>query len=462
MDLGFPELFSYQDVFFVPLCFLLIFALTYRIGRKYKGTEIGKYFYPALMLRLVFTIVYAAIIQFYYKGQADTAIYYQGVLDMQATIEQDPSVIKDIYTNLDMTDDNPIVTQMMYDPTGGYTYYVMNEPKNWTVAKIGLLFSLIFYKNYLSISLFISVFAFAGCWRMFKTFYALYPHLRNKVAFACLFLPSIIFWGVGLIKDSICIGSLGFLFYALYNIFIAKRKIPVSILIAMGSAWLIYNIKPYILLCFAPAFLIWVFIRFNRGIPDKTLRGIAAVLFTMIAVLAGGFLLQYMTAQEQSSQFATANLIQSVETQQHGYTAALGQGSYFTVGNVGSGFGSLLLLFPLGVVAALFRPFPWDIRSPLMVLSAIEAMGFIYLTWIAFKKIGFFKTFRMIFSDPLTLFCFIYSILFAGFVGITTSNFGAMVRYKIPCLAFYLMMLFIVMDKSGKFSPKYVFSKKFF
>lgn len=462
MDLGFPELFSYSDVFFVPLSILLIFVLTYRVGRKYVGTPIGHFFYPALILRLVFTIIYAAIIQFYYKGQADTAIYYQGVLDMHASIEQDPGVLKDIYTNLDMHDDNPIVTQMMYDPTGGYTYFVMKESKNWMVARIGLLFSLIFYKNYLAISLFISVFAFAGCWRMFKTFYALYPHLKNKIAFACIFLPSIIFWGVGLIKDSICIGALGFLFYALYNVFIAKKKVPASVLIILVSGWLLYNVKPYILLCFAPAFLIWIFIRFNRSIQDKTLRSIAAVLFTIVGVIAGAFLLQYMTAQEQSAQFATENLVKSVESQQYGYTTALGQGSYFTVGKVGTGIGGLLTLFPLGVVAALFRPFPWDVRSPLMVLSAIEAMAFIYLTWITFRKIGFLTTFKMIFSDPLTLFCFIYSILFAGFVGITTSNFGAMVRYKIPCLAFYLMMLFIIMDRSGKFSPKYVFSKKYF
>lgn len=97
-----------------------------------------------------------------------------------------------------------------------------------------------------------------------------------------------------------------------------------------------------------------------------------------------------------------------------------------------------------------------------MVLSALEALAFIFLTYQAFKKIGFGTTFKMIFTDPVTLFCFIYSILFAGFVGITTPNFGALVRYKIPCLAFYLMMLFIIMDRSGKFSPKYVFSKKYF
>jgi len=81
---------------------------------------------------------------------------------------------------------------------------------------------------------------------------------------------------------------------------------------------------------------------------------------------------------------------------------------------------------------------------------------------MCFWKVGFFKSFKIIFSDPVLIFCFVFSILFAGIVGMTTTNFGALVRYKIPCLAFYLMMIFIVMDKSGKFSTDIVFSKKFF
>lgn len=459
----FPHLFSYDDIWMVPLCFLLIYVFAYNIRLKYNNSIIKQYFFPALFIRLVFTIIYSLIIQYYYNGQADTNVYYQATMDMHDAVYENGGIWQDIYFNKDIDISNPVFRYLEYDQLDGYTRLVMSEPKNWMVSKVGLPFSLLFNKNYLSISIFISVFAFAGSWRIFKTFYALYPHLHRKLAIACLFLPSVIFWGVGLIKDSISIGALGFVFYGLYQIFFRKKKILISTLIVIACGWLLYSVKPYILLCFAPAFLIWLFIRFNRSIDDKTLRGIAGVMFTLLAVGAGFMLLQYFTSSEESQRFATENLMQTVQSQQSGFQSAEGQGSSFSVGEAsGTGFGGIILLFPMGVVASLFRPFPWDVRSPLMLLSALEALGFIALTYMAFKKIGFSTTFKMIFTDPLTLFCFVYSVLFAGFVGITTPNFGALVRYKIPCLPFYLVMLFIIMDKSGKFSSKYVFSKKYF
>jgi hypothetical protein len=43
-------------------------------------------------------------------------------------------------------------------------------------------------------------------------------------------------------------------------------------------------------------------------------------------------------------------------------------------------------------------------------------------------------------------FCFFYSIVFAVFVGATTLNFGTLVRYKIPCLPFYIIALLLILE----------------
>jgi len=118
--------------------------------------------------------------------------------------------------------------------------------------------------------------------------------------------------------------------------------------------------------------------------------------------------------------------------------------------------------FPLGVVNTFYRPFPWDVSSPFMVLSFLESFAFLSLTLMGFKKIGFKKFFNLIASDPVISFAFVFAIVFGGFVGMTTGNFGALNRYKIPALPFYAMFIFLVMDKSGKFSPQYIFNKKFF
>ncbi len=45
------------------------------------------------------------------------------------------------------------------------------------------------------------------------------------------------------------------------------------------------------------------------------------------------------------------------------------------------------------------------------------------------------------------MFCFLFSVVFALFIGATTLNFGTLVRYKIPCLPFYIISLYLLNEK---------------
>ena len=54
---------------------------------------------------------------------------------------------------------------------------------------------------------------------------------------------------------------------------------------------------------------------------------------------------------------------------------------------------------------------------------------------------------KLILTDPLIMYCFFFSIVFALFVGASTLNFGTLVRYKIPCLPFYAISLFLIYEK---------------
>jgi hypothetical protein len=172
--------------------------------------------------------------------------------------------------------------------------------------------------------------------------------------------------------------------------------------------------------------------------------------------------LQAVTQSEIAAQYSTDKLLQTVQGVQGSFSSPEGSGSNFTVGSAGNSVTSLILLYPLGLVATLFRPYLWESGSPLMFLTGLEAFAILYLTLLAMYRIGIRDFFKYMFSDSVIVFCFVFTFLFAGIVGITTTNFGALARYKIPCLPFYLFMIFIIMDKSGKFSTRYVFSKKFF
>jgi hypothetical protein len=455
-----PPFFRLEDAYLVPICLLAIVMISRGFHKKYRGSLLGKYFVQALFFRILFCFLQAFIMAFYYGG-GDTTMYYQVILDMHKAIEDDFSFLNDIYGTLSLYKTDRIYPYFQFDELG-FTHYFILSSNNYMVPRFGLPFSLIFSKSYLCISLCISFFSFAGCWRLFKMFYNIFPHLHKKIAIATLFLPSVLFWGVSLLKDSICMGALGLFCYAFYMIFFKKEKKRVSVLILLFSGFLLFNIKVYIFLCIVPAFFLWLFIDFNKRIADRTLRTVSKGLVAIVSLLAAFFLIQQLTSNEAAKGFSADNLFESISTQQKSFSYFEGSGSNFSVTKFDNSITGLLVLFPQGVVNSFFRPFPWDVKSPLMVLSFFEAFGFLILTLMAFFRIGFFKTFSIIFSNPISLFCFVFAVFFGGIIGFTTYNFGALSRYKIPCLPFYLMMLFIAMDYSKKFSPNIIFSKKFF
>jgi hypothetical protein len=166
---------------------------------------------------------------------------------------------------------------------------------------------------------------------------------------------------------------------------------------------------------------------------------------------------------ETKNQFQADKLVSTINSTQSNFENIKGKGSgsnynaYET-----SSFGGLILGFPIGIVNTYFRPFFWDVKSPIALFSALEAFCCLALTFYCIRKIGFKYFLQTVISDPLIAFCLGYAMLFGGVIGLTTTNFGALSRYKITSIPFYVMGIVLVMDKFPFFSKKYIFSKRFF
>ncbi|RYY58860.1 MAG: hypothetical protein EOO05_15075 [Chitinophagaceae bacterium] len=452
--------FQEQDIYLVPFCLLLLLVGALAVRRKYKDQVIEKYFLPALFLRFACAIGYAAVVYFYY-GFGDTTLYYLATSDMRGALAVDSSVWSDIYLNISLDPNSALYTYFMYDNGVGTHAYMLNN-SNFMVPRFALPFSFLFGNSYLCISFCMAFYSFGGCWRIFKMFVEQYPQLHKKLAIAVLFLPSVLFWGGSLVKDSISLGSLGYVLYGLYNIFLVRRKMLSSTVIVLLAGFILYVTKPYILLCLVPTFLLWVFIQYRSRISNSSVRQFSTVFLGVVGLALMVFLMQQLTATEIASQYSSDKILSTVQGVQGSFSVEESSGSNFNVSSVNNSPFGLLLLFPLGIISTLFRPFPWEAVNPLMILSSLEAFAFLFLTIMVFRRVGFRQFWSIIGKDPALLFCLLYSVLFAGIIGATTTNFGALVRYKIPCIPFYLIMIFVVMHRSGKFSPDIVFSKKFF
>jgi hypothetical protein len=125
---------------------------------------------------------------------------------------------------------------------------------------------------------------------------------------------------------------------------------------------------------------------------------------------------------------------------------AYGENS-FDIGEIDGSVGSVVSKFPVALVAGLFRPFLWDVRNPVMLISALENSLMLLLTLRIFLVVGPFRVFSWIGKEPLLIFSFVFAVFFSFSVGLTTANFGALVRYKIPSIPFYMSLLFILDTK---------------
>jgi hypothetical protein len=106
--------------------------------------------------------------------------------------------------------------------------------------------------------------------------------------------------------------------------------------------------------------------------------------------------------------------------------------------------GSLAKIAPAAINATLFRPYIWESKKISTLLSSLESLSLMIFFLFVLKTAGPVRFVKTIFKDPMILFCLLFSVLFAFFIGATTLNFGTLVRYKIPCMPFFVIALVLI------------------
>ncbi len=447
--------FSVNDFVLAPICILILYGIIRNRAEKNKDPQIRRIYYRGFYFKVICVLAYTFVSEFVFKG-GDTNLYFQGVKDLRAALSDDFDNIFPVIKSFKLTIDNPLTPYFYYDNyADDFTYNYMMNTSNFFVPRLGLIPAFLFFDNYLCISLVFGFFALGGAIRIFKTFLYYYPSYKRELALAAIFLPSVGFWSAGLLKDAVCFGCIGFILYGVLNVFVKRTKFKASILLIVVCGLLIYFIKVYILLVLILSILIWLFAETNKLIKDKTLRNIFSFLTLVVSGVIGIFLLNYFTSQEAAQSYKLETLMDKAEYQRKvienlAETAPLGSNFSINTSNP-------LTLIPNSLVATFFRPFFWEVKSPVAFFSAVESFVLLFLTLFFFFKRGVGKYFKLAFGDPRLLMCFVFSMVFAVAVGASTSNFGALSRYKIPCMPFYFIMLLMVYKKASLEYPRWFY-----
>jgi hypothetical protein len=435
-----------RDLVVTPLWFIVLVIAGYVLRPRLTSADTRKYFMPALILRLISAVAVGFLYQYYYAG-GDTFMYHtQGSRLIWEAIVQSPS------TGL----------KLFFDPRHsltGETYefaskiYFLNDPQSYAVIRAATLLDFLTFSTYSATALLFGVISFAGAWLLFLGFLELYPEAKARLAIACLFIPSVIFWGSGILKDTLTFACLGLATFHAIKLFLKLEFRISSLLWLAASMWIIYTIKIYILLAYLPAVILWVFFYHFSSIRSVAVR---IVSFPVVVVIALTVAYYAMTsAGEDNPKYSLANVGTTARVTAYDirYWSGRAAGSGYSLGELDGSISGMLRLAPAAVNVALFRPYPWEVRNPLMAISMMESMAILGLCLYVLLRTNFRIAHAL--TDPTGFFCLFFALTFSFAVGVSTYNFGTLVRYKIPMMPFLVVALLLVLDypkRARKFS----------
>lgn len=434
---------SYVDIYDLLLSPFYILVIC-SIAFYYKNTQLRqqknhyRYFMPALYCKIGGSIGLCLVYLFYYDG--GDAINYFASAKMYVNVLLSGDFDK-FFDLLDYRNQN-----VNYILSSGNTYgYLMFMPNDYYAlftVSITIPFVLIGGKSIVASSILLSSVSFIGLWKLYEVFIDNFPDLVRPFAYAFFFIPSVFFWGSGILKDTYTLSAIGFYIYGLYYYQILKRRNIQYLASIIGAVVIFIYIKPYILFALLPGSLIWIFFNRIRNIKNQLLAAMIIPMMLLTALGVVAFLLsnfgQYL------GEYSLDNVLsKAVKTQQDLIREQYGGNSY-NIGVFEPTIGGVVAKIPAALNLALFRPYLWDVRNVMMLLSAMENMVMLGFSLYILFKVKFSTLIKSLFSHPLLIFSLLFALFFAFSVGLTTANYGALARLRIPCIPFYLASLFIL------------------
>jgi hypothetical protein len=253
-------------------------------------------------------------------------------------------------------------------------------------------------------------------------------------------MPSAIFWGSGIFKDTFTLGAIFLLFYSFIYLFIIRKFSILLLLSFILSLYLLKNIRSFFLITILPFLVFWVFQHNYNRIKNFGLKMVMAPIFIVILVgfvVVGTQLLNNFFVELDAEKFQDKLMgFQGWHTTLKGSAYSLGKMEYTPLG--------YLKKFPAAVNVTFFRPYITEVNKPLIFLSFLQGLFFTFFTLYIIFRYNFVRFFGQLFKSYDAIALLGFSLFFGFITGLTSYNFGALDRYKIPCLSTYIIALLIV------------------
>lgn len=419
-------------------------VLLYVYFARIKNVNIKKHpeyrhFLWGLWAKMVGGVAFS-LIYFYYYGGGDTIMYFYSAVSLSkmATMMDVSSYFEVLFGPNDQAH-----LSMFNDRTGWPFAYMYFDSRAYFVVRLISPVVMGSFNSYLITTLILASWSYIGAWRCYRTFVSYFPSLTNQFAIAFLYMPSVVFWGSGIMKDTFTLSATLWWIHCLDEVFFKRRKILLNSFGLLLSAIILIMMKPYIFMALFPVSVTWLLYFQVSRIRSALIKFVIIPMAMVVIVGSTAYVLNNLG--ESLDKFSLDQMINTIQVTQSDMVRVDAYGANsFDVGEIDGTLGNLLSKFPIATNAALFRPYLWESRSVVVLLSALEnfwLLGFSVLILLR-TQVRYFL--RILVGNPVVLMCFTFTVLFGFFIGISTPNFGALVRFKIPLVPLFVAGLYIV------------------
>ncbi len=203
---------SVFDLLLTPIYIFLVWLVANFIKNKniYNHTEY-KYFTYGLLAKIAGAIGLGLVYFFYYDGGDTTNYFESAAAYVNLFFKNKPDFFQG------WLGDAKGIDQYFFDPSTGYPVYHHKDANSFFVVRLLIPIVALGCKSYFASAVLTATITYTGLWKLYQTFLIEFPMLKKELAIAVLFIPSCVFWGSGLAKDSFTLSAVGWFTHAFYH-----------------------------------------------------------------------------------------------------------------------------------------------------------------------------------------------------------------------------------------------------
>jgi hypothetical protein len=421
-------------VYIVNILFIGFISFRMSGGNK----SLTRIYWPALAIKLVAGLAIGLLYIFFYHYQTpDTFGFYEDGVKLAALAKDDfGGFLKFFWSN---------EGSVSFTSTLNFT-----QPRAVFLSKIVSFFCLLTDNNYWLVSIYFSLFSFLCSWKLFRLVSNLFPGLTFSAGLSFLFLPSVVFWGAGLMKECLALGALFFLAAVVVKIWCRQKVFIHEIILSTFLCWLLWQLKYYYAAAFLPAMFTSVIVKFGLPYLNPKYSKYEIILWLIFILLP----LAFVTLLKEN--FHPDVFLNVVVKNYQQFQQLSSKGDAIVFDNLQPTVWSVLAHAPAALFFGLFRPFFWETNNILQLIASLENAAVFIVMIFSLRNL------KTVFSSPhrlLILGVVLYALLLCLFFTLSTPNFGTLSRYKVGYLPFLFFVLSINNPVINKLS---VFTERFF